>query len=96
MIAVCVTLDIAEGRMDSFLTALRAHGSRCLDREPGCHRFDIATGGHAGKLFIYELYGSHADFEAHLRTDHFTAFDAEVSPMVLRKDVVIWDHVEER
>jgi len=95
MMAVCVTRTLHPGQMAPFLEALRAHGSRCLAREPGCQRFDICTGP-GDQLFIYELYTDQAAFDAHLGTAHFKAFDAHVSPWVAEKVVTLWDHVDAR
>lgn len=95
MIAVCVTLTLKPGQIERFLPLLQAHGTRCLDREPGCHRFDIGTdNASTDTVFIYELYGSRGDFDAHLETDHFRAFDAEVTDMVAEKRILIWDRLE--
>ncbi|MEO0390580.1 MAG: putative quinol monooxygenase [Pseudomonadota bacterium] len=95
MIAVCVTLRIKPGQFSAFLAALRAHGQRCLDREADCHRFEICTdGAEPDGLFIYEVYSNRAAFDAHLQSDHFLAFDADVSAMVAQKDIAIWGQIE--
>ena len=58
-------------------------------REPGCQRFDVCLDPVApDRVVLYEIYRSAADFEAHLRTEHFRAFDAATAAAVAAKSVL--------
>lgn len=91
MFCVCVTFDIAPDHHDRFVDRVRIQAVDSRN-EPGCHRFDVWTEhGQPGGVFLYETYDDRAAFDAHLASDHFLAFDAEVAPYVLKKSLVTWD-----
>lgn len=94
MIAVCVTFTIKPGMMDAFLGPMQQQARDAIDKEPGCHRFDICTGAETPQdVFLYELYDDRAAFDVHLDSDHFRAFDARVADMVAEKRVQIFSEV---
>lgn len=96
MIAVSVTFSIRPGAMDRFMAAMHAQADNSLSREPDCLRFDICTAGEdAHEVYLYELYTDRAAFDAHLATDHFKSFDAEVAPYLAEKIVKIYGDVRE-
>ncbi|MGI9463684.1 MAG: putative quinol monooxygenase, partial [Aestuariivirgaceae bacterium] len=56
-----------------------------------CRRFDVCTDpDRPERVFLYEIYDDRAAFDAHLASDHFKAFDAEVVPITLDKVVGTW------
>lgn len=56
--------------------------------EPGCSVFDVwSDDATPGTFFLYEIYDDRAAFDAHLKTAHFLAFDAEVKDWVTDKRV---------
>lgn len=92
--AVCVTFDIKPGRTQAFLRLMHAQAANSLDREAGCHRFDVCTDGDvADRVFLYELYTDQAAFEAHLQSAHFQTFDAAVGEMIAAKQVSTYESV---
>lgn len=88
MFAVTVTFHIAPGRMPAFLPCVTRNASASLEREAGCHRFDVATDpDRPDEVFLYELYTDAAAFEAHLAAPHFAAFDKAIAEMVASKEI---------
>ena len=87
MYVVTVRFAVKPGCEDDFLPAMMENARVSLAEEPGCHRFDVATGDHTGDVFLYELYTDRAAFDAHLASAHFKAFDARVADWVASKDV---------
>ncbi|MFC3117869.1 putative quinol monooxygenase [Jhaorihella thermophila] len=91
MYAVCVTFRIAPGRMHEFLPLMREQARASLERESGCHQFDICADPADGEaVFLYEIYENEAAFRLHLDSAHFKTFDAAVAGMVTEKEVRTW------
>ncbi len=71
---------------------MRTQARTSLEREAGCHRFDICTSeDSARKVILYEVYDDRAAFDLHLASAHFREFDAAVSAMIAAKSVRILD-----
>jgi quinol monooxygenase YgiN len=88
MYVVTVRFAIKPEFADAFLRAVQSNARTSLEREPGCHRFDVATGDAVhSDVFLYEVYTDRAAFETHLASAHFQAFDAEAADWVAAKDV---------
>jgi quinol monooxygenase YgiN len=87
VLAVTVTFRLHEGRAEAFMPLLRDNARASVAREPGCLRFDlcIPEGGDGHEVFLYELYRDRADFDAHLASDHYRAFDEATRAMVASK-----------
>lgn len=94
MFAVCVTFQVAADRVDHFRELVLEQAKTSLDREPACSRFDVcADPARPQEVFLYEIYASADDFQSHLETKHFAAFDAAVRDMVVSKTVVTYSNV---
>ena len=94
MYAVCVIIRLRPEMRDDFLPLMIRNAKASLEREPECHRFDVATdSADPDAVFLYELYTDKAGFDAHLETEHFLAFDAASANMISDKTVVTWDTV---
>ncbi|MEM9797397.1 MAG: putative quinol monooxygenase [Pseudomonadota bacterium] len=94
MFAVCVTIEVAPGRMPDFLPAMMENARASLG-EPACHRFDVLTDpDRPDQVFLYELYDDAAGFEAHRQTPHYRSFDTVTAPLIRVKKVQTWRRVE--
>lgn len=91
MFVVLVTFTIKEGRMKDFLPLIKANAAQSLNAEPGCHVFEICRDAH--EIVLYEVYDDRAAFVAHLASDHFLTFDAQIADMVLDKHVRLFSEV---
>ena len=64
MYVVTVRFAIKPEFADAFLRAVQSNARTSLEREPGCHRFDVATGDAVhSDVFLYEVYTDRAAFE---------------------------------
>ncbi|HWI86560.1 MAG TPA: antibiotic biosynthesis monooxygenase [Sphingomonas sp.] len=89
---VLVRFEVGGEDADRFLARASRQAADSLALEPACRRFDVATHpDDIRQILLYEIYDSAADFEAHLRTEHFLQFDRDVAEMVETKTVEIWN-----
>ena len=89
MYIVTVLFKIQAANYSQFLHAMRSNARTSLAAEAGCHQFDVCEGGDSQfpEVFLYEVYGSLADFQLHLVAQHFLEFNALTMPWVLDKKV---------
>lgn len=91
MFCVAVTFEIQPQAFKAFVSRVKRQAEDSLAREPLCHRFDVLVADDLSpRVFLYELYEDREAFDIHLRSEHFLAFDREVSPLVSTKDVRFW------
>ena len=94
MHVVTVEFTLREGFEDAFLARVAQQAADSLRLEPGCRTFEVARGtGAPHVVHLYEEYDDAPAFEAHLASDHFRAFDAEIVAMVADKRVRRWEAV---
>jgi (4S)-4-hydroxy-5-phosphonooxypentane-2,3-dione isomerase len=81
-----VDIDVVPGQIDAYLAALKENGAASV-HEPGCHEFNITVSPKdPNHVFIFEVYGNAAAFEAHRATDHFKKYAATTKDMVAKRD----------
>jgi (4S)-4-hydroxy-5-phosphonooxypentane-2,3-dione isomerase len=94
MLLVAVTFEIVPERAEAFRDRVGRQAADSL-AEPGCRRFDVwCDTGNCCRVFLFEIYGDRAAFDAHLASRHFRDFDAEVEPWVESKKVELWTVAE--
>lgn len=72
MIALVVTLNVREHKLDDFLAAIQENANRTFSDEAGCRYFDVTQDRDDPLHFIfYELYLDEAAVEAHRAAPHF-------------------------
>lgn len=92
MFVVSVVFETAEQDAEAFLIRMRQQAKDSFELEPNCRRFDISVDPkQPGRVLLYELYDTAADFEAHLASAHFKSFAAEVEPIVTRRVIETWE-----
>ena len=88
MFVVLVTWQIKQESCAAFRKAVVRQAATSLREETACHRFDVSTCDAQPDTFVlYEVYGEKADFDLHLKTDHYAAFSALSAPMTVSKTV---------
>lgn len=88
MYIVTVKFVIKETQMDAFMPAMLKQAKDSLSLEPQCTYFDVAISeDNPNVVFLYEIYTSKADFDAHLQSSHFHSFSKTVEEMVEEKHV---------
>ena len=91
MYVVTVTFTVEAAAIDRFRARVKIQADDSLRLEPGCRRFDVcADPERPNQIFLYEIYDSAEAFQAHLASEHFHAFDAEVTRITISKDVHTW------
>ena len=79
---------------ESFHGAMIENAATSLRDEPNCEVFDVCRDPkRPERIYLYEVYGSKADFEFHLRTPHFLGFDKTVRNWVAEKKVETFERV---
>ncbi|NIF79598.1 antibiotic biosynthesis monooxygenase [Paraburkholderia sp. Cy-641] len=88
MYVITVSLSVKEMHHTEFLREMLLNARQSRDLEPGCRRFDVAASvDDTCSVFLYELYESEADFEAHLRMEHYHRFDEATRDWITSKVV---------
>ena len=96
MIAVCVTFTIKPGMIGDFMGPMLQNARASVDKETGCHRFDVCTDEvDPQTVFLYELYSDHDAFAEHQQTDHFLEFNTVAADMIAEKEVRVFGSVAE-
>ena len=88
MHVVTVDFSIRPARYAEFMQAMRDNARTSLSIEPGCRQFDVCESDVGEcRVFLYEVYDTPGDFQAHLQTPHFLQFNALTASWVLDKVV---------
>jgi quinol monooxygenase YgiN len=83
---VIVDFYLRPGALASFRTLVDLNARLSAHDEPGCERFDVVEpSGETDRILLYEIYADRAAFDAHMKTQHFLAFDAESAALVVSK-----------
>jgi quinol monooxygenase YgiN len=94
MFVVTVNFVIKDEHIENFSEAMKAQAQNSLNREVGCHQFDVCFDPKdRSRVFLYELYTDKEAFEEHLKTDHFLNFDATVRDWLISKTAANWDRL---
>jgi quinol monooxygenase YgiN len=96
MFIVTVMFNLKPGSAAAFMPAMRRQARLSVERERGCHLFDVCVDLESDtRVFLYEHYSNRASFDAHLESAHFLEFDAAVAPLVQAKQVDFWQLAEQ-
>ncbi|MYF89209.1 MAG: antibiotic biosynthesis monooxygenase [Boseongicola sp. SB0676_bin_33] len=88
MYVVAVDFRVRPGARDAFMPLILDQARTSLSNEPGCHVFDVCQCEEVpDQIFLYEVYEDRAAFDAHLASDHYSAFDSAVGNLVAEKRV---------
>ena len=87
---VAVVFRAKPAHRDEFRRAMIENATASRTREPGCRQFDVCESADGAEIFLYEIYDDEAAFRAHLATDHFRRFDAQVKPWVAEKRILTY------
>ena len=94
MHVVVVFLEALQGEQDELRTALMVHARACLEREPGCQRYDISSDPLEGASFLlYQVYVDEAAYLAHREMPHYADFRLLTDPWVKSRRVLTYKAV---
>ena len=75
-------IQVKHGQVEAFLAASTPFASACL-REPGLVSFALLQQLNALVRFsLFEVYHNDQAWEAHLSSEHFTAWQAAIAPLL--------------
>lgn len=88
MLALIVEFRVKSTQVAAFDTAITENARTSRETEPGCRQFDVCRDPHDAQLFfLYELYDNQAAIDAHLRSAHFQAMNAQTADWIESKVV---------
>lgn len=88
MYTVVVEFRIRPAHVHAFHQAIVENARLSVERETGCHQFDVCRDPADPSLFfLYELYVDEAAFKVHLQSAHFLSMNALTTPWVENKKV---------
>ena len=88
MFVVTVVFNVGTSFVDQFRERVLQQAKDSLEKESDCHCFDVCENPEvAGQFFLYEVYNTPKDFQIHLESDHFLAFNNEVTDWIESKSV---------
>jgi autoinducer 2-degrading protein len=94
MYVVVVFLEAEPGRREELKAALRVHAAKCLEREPGCQRYDICVDPLEGSMFLlYQVYADEAAHLAHRELPHYADFRVLTDPWTKSRRVLTYEAV---
>ena len=94
MHVVVVFLEAENGKQGALRRALIAHARTCLDREPGCRRYDVCLDPvEASAFLLYEIYADEAAFHAHRELRHYAEFRTLTDPWTRSRRVLTYERV---
>jgi (4S)-4-hydroxy-5-phosphonooxypentane-2,3-dione isomerase len=81
-LAVIGTVDVAPGRQDEVLSALKAHKDRVLKDEPEVLKFEILVPREDDtRILLFEVYQDDTAFDLHRTKPSITQFRGETAGM---------------
>jgi autoinducer 2-degrading protein len=94
MHVVVVFLEAERGSEAELRDALRRHARTCLEKEPGCHRYDVSIDPVDGSAFLlYQIYDDEAAYLAHRELPHYAEFRTLADPWTRRRRVLTYEGV---
>ena len=94
MHVVVVFLEAERGRQDDLRVALVGYAQTCLEREPGCRRYDVCIDPVEGSSFLlYQIYDDAAAYLAHRELPHYAEFRTLADPWTRSRRVLTYDAV---
>lgn len=94
MFVVVVFLEAERDRQDDMREALTFHARTCLEREPGCRRYDVCLDPVDGTAFLlYQIYVDEAAYLAHRELPHYADFRVLTDPWTRSRRVLTYRSV---
>ncbi len=92
MFVVTVEFLVSPETAGSFRDRVLRQARDSLSLEPECLLFEVSQKPEQPELFLlYERYTDEDAFEAHLASDHFLAFSADVEEIVVSRVITKWN-----
>lgn len=84
---ISIVFTAKAGKSEELRAALLSHAKSCVEGEPGCRQFDVATDpANPARVFIYEVYDDDAAVTAHQATEHFKRNSPRIAELVASRE----------
>jgi autoinducer 2-degrading protein len=94
MHVVVVFMEVERGRQDELRAALIGYAQTCLEREPGCRRYDVCLDPvEASSFLLYQVYDNEAAYLAHRELPHYAEFRTLVDPWTRSRRVLTYEAI---
>jgi autoinducer 2-degrading protein len=94
MLVVVVFLEAERDRLEDLREALVGYAQTCLEREPGCQRYDVCADPVEGSAFLlYQVYDNEAAYLAHRELPHYAEFRTLTDPWTRSRRVLTYEAV---
>ena len=91
-VALVVAYQVAEGRKDDLVEAVKRHAEGTLADEEGCLRFDVLVPRDgAVEVMLYELYRDQAALDAHRSSDRLAKWREASAELVDGRQITVVD-----
>ena len=88
MFIVLVQVQVKPELLGEFKTAILNNAARSVERDPGCHRFDVLQReDDPGTWFFYEVYENEHAWVQHRASEHFLEFKHVADCVLISRDV---------
>ncbi|MDF2914394.1 MAG: putative oxidoreductase [Pantoea agglomerans] len=85
MIALIVSVQVHEDKLEKFLKAIETNARATFNDEPGCQYFDVTQDLKDPLHFVfYELYNDEAAVDAHREAPHFAEWRKAADECVVK------------
>jgi autoinducer 2-degrading protein len=87
-------LKVRQEVITQFRERLMRHARTSVEREPGCHVFDIHQEVKDPALFmLIEVYADEAALDAHRQSSHYLQFREDVKDWVVERTWWFWERL---
>lgn len=92
MHVVVVFIEAQRGHVEAMRAALPPYARTCLEREPGCVRFDVALDPVDPAAFLlFEVYVDQASYLMHREMPHYAEFREMINPWLASRRVLTYE-----
>lgn len=92
MLVVAVFLEAKREHAAAVRAAVVAHARNCLEKEPGCVRYDVSLDPlepHA--MLLYQVYADENAFKAHKELPHYAEFRLKAEGWIASRRVLTYE-----
>jgi autoinducer 2-degrading protein len=94
MFVVLVFLEVERAYQDDMRAALITYARMCIEREPGCRRYDVCLDPVDGTAFLlYQVYDDEAAYLQHRELPHYAEFRILADPWTRSRRVLTYEGV---
>lgn len=95
MYVVAVFLETKREHTAAMRVALVAHARNCMEKEPGCLRYDVSLDPlEPTSCLLYQIYADEDAYKAHKELPHYAEFRLKVDDWIAARRVLTYELLE--